>query len=259
MNNMRLDKFLADLHVGTRREIKDIIRMGRVSVDGRTVTKPDWHIHPDKASVQLDGKPLVYTRFRYYMLNKPSGMVSATKDGLTTVVIDLFQGINTDKLFPVGRLDKDTEGLLLITDDGMLAHLLLSPARGVEKTYEVHIERPLDAAGMSDLSQGVDIGDETRTLPAVVHTVGEDEGGHPIIHLTIREGRFHQVKRMLHAVGNDVRFLKRISIGTLKLDDTLLPGEFRELTGEEVSALRVLTGQIPQPGPSEGDESDAAE
>ena len=241
MNNMRLDKFMADVHIGTRKEVKEMIRDGRVAVDGRVVYRADWHIHPERAKVTLDGNLLVYARFRYYMLYKPEGVISATKDGLTKTVIELMEGVHTEKLFPVGRLDKDTSGLLLITDDGELSHALTAPARRIDKVYEVHIKYPLTPSSLRDLSEGVDIGDETKTLPAVVSTRGTDDDGNPVIHLTIREGRFHQIKRMMHAVGNEVLMLKRLSMGTLILDEELKPGQFRELKSDEVRSLKALT------------------
>lgn len=231
---MRLDKFLGNCGLGTRKQIKEYIKNGMVSVDGNIITKAETSIDPNVNEIIFSGESLTadYKEFRYYLLNKPQGVVSATRDNHDTTVLDLIDtGFDKD-LAPVGRLDKDTEGLLIITNDGKLSHRLLSPKKHVEKEYEVQTREPLSEAALKKLEEGVDIGDETPTLPAKAYI----EDG--ILHLVIHEGRFHQVKRMLQAVGNEVVFLKRIRMGNLALDPELKPGEYRELTDEELNLLK---------------------
>ncbi len=228
---MRLDKFLCDTNQGTRKEVKELIRKGRITVNGEVVRTPELHIAVDADHIYIDGRELTYARFHYYMLHKPAGVITATEDRHAKTVLDLLpehRGLN-----PVGRLDKDTEGLLLLTDDGALTHRLLSPAKHVDKVYEVHIKTPLSESDIAALEKGVDIGDDKLTLPAHV------EIREPlVIHLSIHEGRFHQVKRMLQAVDNEVLYLKRLSMGKLSLDPALKPGEYRPLTEEEIRLLQ---------------------
>lgn len=169
------------------------------------------------------------------MLNKPQGVVSATEDKRDKTVLDLIVSKKRKDLFPVGRLDKDTEGLLLITNDGELAHNLLSPKKHVDKTYYVELAKPVTDTTLAALEQGVDIGEESLTLPAKTAALSADRKS---LQLTIREGKFHQVKRMFHAVENEVVFLKRLSMGSLSLDETLKPGEYRVLTEEEIARLK---------------------
>lgn len=228
---MRLDKFLSELNIGTRSQVKDYIRKGLVCVNGAVVRKADQKIDELQDTVMFRDEPLSYQKYFYFMLHKPGGVVSATKDNTASTVLDLIPVKRTD-LFPVGRLDKDTEGLLIITNDGGLAHDLLSPRKHVDKTYLVTIAKPLKDDDILCLEQGVDIGDEKPTAPARVNVISDTQ-----IHLTIHEGRFHQVKRMLQAVQNEVVALKRISFGPLRLDETLMPGSSRELTPAEVAQL----------------------
>lgn len=229
---MRLDKFLCDCTSGTRSRLKKDIKAGQVTVNGSIVLKPEQHINEKSDEIYYKGQRCVYEQFVYYMLHKPSGVVSATEDAHERTVIDLIGDERRDDLFPVGRLDKDTEGLLLITNDGVLAHELLSPAKHVEKEYECHLLEPFDEKQKNLLEQGVDIGEKLLTMPAVVHTLDDK-----MITLTITEGKFHQVKRMLHAVGNEVVYLKRIRMGSLMLDAELPKGSYRRLTEEEVAKL----------------------
>ena len=228
---MRLDKFLCEMNIGTRSQVKDFIRKGLVSINGNVAKKPEEKVAPDKDCISFKGEVLAYQQFYYYMLNKPQGVVSATKDNLDKTVLDLIKTDRKD-IFPVGRLDKDTEGLLLLTNDGELAHTMLSPKKHVDKTYLVTIKKELLQEEINALEQGVDIGDDKPTASARVEVI---DASH--IHLTIREGRFHQVKRMLKAVDNEVLALKRISFGPLTLDESLLPGESRELTAQEVALI----------------------
>ena len=240
MGNIRLDRYLADVHVGSRKQIREFIRDGRVRVNGEVVVKTEHHVDTRNDAVSFDGRVLVYFKHRYILLNKPAGVVSATKDGLSKTVIDLLSGVPVRKLSPIGRLDKDTEGLLLITDDGEMAHALLSPARMVGKSYEVHLEKPATDEMLDKLRLGVDIGDDTFTRPAEAKRLEPDEEGREVILLTIHEGRFHQVKRMMHAVGNECVFLKRVQFGTLTLEDGLKTGMFRNLSGPEINSLKAL-------------------
>lgn len=240
---LRLDKYLGDHNLGTRKQIKEYLKNGRCTVNGIVAVKPDVHINELSDEIAFDGKVLSYARFHYFMLYKPAGVVSATNDKRNVTVLDLLKEENLKNLSPCGRLDIDTEGLLLITDDGVMIHNLLSPKKHVDKVYEVHIAHELSEEDIKRLTDGVDIGDKNDdgsvkpTLPAVVTQKERDNDGNPVIELTIHEGRFHQVKRMLEAVGNEVLFLKRLSMGPLFLDEKLAPGEYRALTDEEIKKL----------------------
>lgn len=229
---MRLDRFLCETNTGTRSQAKQYVRQGLVTVNGEVAGSADRKIDEYTDIVCLRGKRILYQPFVYYMLNKPEGVVSATRDNTARTVVSLLDMNGRDDIFPVGRLDKDTTGLLLLTNDGELAHRLLSPKRHVDKTYHVTVEHELSSQDVQMLREGVDIGDEKRTLPAGVERLSERE-----IALTIHEGRFHQIKRMLQAVDNQVLALKRVSFGSLRLDESLSPGEYRELTPKEVDDL----------------------
>lgn len=230
---MRLDKFLADCMIGTRSELKKMIKNGRVKVNGQVVKDCGMTINETKDQVLFDDEIVEYEKMRYFMLNKPAGCVSATRDKLSDTVISFLEGENTKDLFPVGRLDKDTEGLLLITNDGVLAHNLLSPKKHVDKKYLVHSDKKLSTAEMSKFEKGVDIGDEKPCLPALLE-FEEDEKDYFVYYITIHEGRFHQVKRMFEAFGANVIYLKRISMGKLKLDENLAPGEYKKLSIDDI-------------------------
>lgn len=232
---IRLDKYLADMGAGTRSEVKKAIRCGRVCVDGETVKKPETKVDADTQTVTYDGRNIQYQEKVYYMLHKPAGVVSATRDNKEKTVLDLIDGQKRKDLFPVGRLDKDTEGLLLITNDGDLSHRLLSPSKHVDKVYYARIEgRVTEEDGLA-FKEGVDIGDDTPTKSAHLEIIRSSEESE--ILLTIQEGRFHQVKRMFEAVGKKVTYLKRLSMGSLTLDETLHKGEYRSLTEEELEKL----------------------
>lgn len=230
---IRLDKFLCEMEIGTRSQVKDMVKKGMVSVDGEVIKKADFKFDETAAKVCVNGKELSYQKFYYYMLNKPQGVVSATADNHDRTVLDLLKDAPGKDLFPVGRLDKDTEGLLLITNDGELSHNLLSPKKHVNKTYLVETKEPVVEDMILKLEQGVDIGEEKLTLPAKVNKLEDKK-----IELTITEGKFHQVKRMLKAVDNEVVYLKRLSMGSLKLDAELALGEYRGLTDDEITALK---------------------
>lgn len=230
---VRLDKFLCDVGIGTRSEVKNYIKKGLVSLNGEVVRKPEIKVDADRDSVSYNGEKCTYVQYAYYMLNKPEGVISATRDRVSETVLDLLGNPGIKGLFPVGRLDKDTEGLLLITNDGMLSHELLSPKKHVDKVYYVSIKKKLQAEDIRRLETGVPIEEGCLSMPAKVEVLDEKE-----ILLTIHEGKFHQVKKMLHAVDNEVLYLKRLSMGSLRLDESLAPGEFRPLTEEEVAALK---------------------
>lgn len=232
---MRLDKFLVAMEVGTRSQVKSILKKGVVTVNGTVCKDADFKVDEATAVITYMGQPLHYTKYRYYMLNKPQGVVSATRDNHDKTVMDLLEGVSTKDYFPVGRLDKDTEGLLLITNDGTLAHELLSPKKHVNKTYFVRLRDSVQPEAIQMLENGLDIGEDKLTLPAKVEVLNNTE-----INLTIQEGKFHQVKRMLRAVNNEVVYLKRISFGNLVLDESLQLGEYRELTEEEVRQLQTI-------------------
>lgn len=236
---MRLDKFLCDMQLGTRSQVREYIRKGAVSVNGETARKPDLKLDENKDIVTYLGKRLVYQELYYYMLHKPAGVVTATKDRREPTVMELLSGASGRELFPVGRLDKDTEGLLLVTNDGELAHNLLSPRKHVAKTYYVECDGEITDDGLRMLESGVDIGDRELTLPARVRLVSQSEHSYTM-ELTITEGRFHQVKRMVAAVGGSVTYLKRLSMGSLLLDPDLPKGAYRPLTDSEITELKKL-------------------
>lgn len=230
---IRLDKFLCEMEIGTRSQVKDMIKKGMVSIDGEVTKKADYKFDETAAKVCVNGKELSYQKFYYYMLNKPQGVVSATADNHDKTVLDLLKDAPGKDMFPVGRLDKDTEGLLLITNDGELSHNLLSPKKHVDKTYLVETREIVTEDMVLKLEQGVDIGEEKLTLPAKVERKEDKK-----IELTITEGKFHQVKRMLKAVDNEVVYLKRLSMGSLKLDKALELGKYRSLTEKELEDLK---------------------
>ena len=231
---MRLDKYLTQAGIGTRSQVKEYIRKGLITVDGVTEKKPERKIEENLQQICYQGKQISFEKFVYYMLNKPAGCVSATTDKRDKTVIELLAAENRDDLFPVGRLDKDTEGLLLITNDGELAHRLLSPRKHVPKKYLVILAGDVSEEQRTLLETGVDIGEEKLTLPAVFEWKSREEKE---AYLTITEGKFHQVKRMFEAVDNKVLFLKRVRMGSLVLDESLLPGEYRPLRSEELKEL----------------------
>ena len=235
---MRLDKYLSSQTQESRSQVKELIRKKLVSVGDQIITSPEFQVDPEKDVVRLQGNVIGYSQYQYFLLNKPAGVISATKDRLSETVLSLLPKDHKKDLFPVGRLDKDTEGLLLITNDGALAHSLLSPKKHVSKTYLVKLKKPLTEEDIAKLEQGVDIGDDDLTLPAYVTRIYDPNLEGDWIHLTISEGRFHQVKRMLEAVQNEVLFLKRIRFGGLSLDTSLKAGECRKLTEEELQLLK---------------------
>ena len=234
---MRLDKFLTELGIGTRSEVKKILKSGQVTVNGATVKKPEEKIDEAKDIIAYQGKVLTYEQFEYYMFHKPSGCVTAASDAQHKTVMDYMKDLTRKDLNPVGRLDIDTEGLLLITNDGMLSHELLSPTKHVPKTYYAKVEGVVLDEDVNLFAEGVDIGEKKLTKPANLKILVSDTISE--IELTISEGKFHQVKRMFEAVGKKVVYLKRLSMGNLILDNTLAPGAYRALTEEEIESLRA--------------------
>lgn len=228
---MRLDKFVSDAAAMTRSESRKAIKSGRITVDGAVIKDISLHIQTD-AEVCLDGGQISYSEFVYVMLNKPRGYVSATEDKKQQTVLDLLDAsYSRYQLFPVGRLDIDTEGFLLLTNDGELAHNMLSPNKNVGKTYFLRLEKPIADGEIRQLEGGVDIG-ECITKPAKAQRISDNE-----INLTITEGKFHQIKRMAKSVGNEVVYLKRLAYGSFYLDNTLNSGEYRPLSDEEIKYL----------------------
>lgn len=235
---IRLDKYLADMSIGTRQEVKKYIRQGRVKINEDVIRKPEYKIREDKDEVTFDGAPVAYETFEYYMLNKPAGVISATEDKRDKTVLDLIKEKKRKDLFPVGRLDKDTEGLLLITNDGALAHRLLSPKKHIDKCYYAKISGAVTEDDVRAFKEGINIGTQEEpewTMPADLQIL--ENGTFSRIRLTIREGKFHQVKRMFLAVGKEVVYLKRERMGALVLDEELAPGEYRKLTDSELKSI----------------------
>ena len=227
---MRIDKLLCELNIGSRSEVKVLLKKGLITVNGEKLFKPETKIDEKTAVVSYKGKEFRYQPFVYYMMNKPAGVITATKDTRDKTVLDLMPEIKRET-FPMGRLDKDTEGLLILTDDGALAHRLLSPAHHVDKVYEVDYEGELPKTAVEDFARGLDIGERRITKTARLELVAPGRA-----RLTISEGKFHQVKRMFEKVGCNVTYLKRLALGNLTLDN-LKPGEYRKLTESEIEAL----------------------
>ncbi len=237
---MRLDKFLSDCGLGSRRDIKNLIKTGSVKVDDVTAKDPGMQVDPGISRVDVNGEPVVYQRFSYIMMNKPLGVVTAVSDSRDKTVMDLMGDPVPKDLSPVGRLDKDTVGLLLLTNDGPLAHRLLSPKSHVKKIYFATVfsaERYMDETDVAAFEEGIVLSDHT-CLPATLQIVNKRDQFITDVHITICEGKFHQVKRMCGARGFDVVYLKRISMGGLALDESLPEGAYRPLTGEELESLR---------------------
>ena len=239
---IRLDKFLVEMNKGSRTQIKDAAKKGRIQVNGMPEKKTERKIDPEVDVVSLDGQEVRYCAMEYLMLYKPQGVISATEDKRHKTVIDLLHGESRSDLFPVGRLDIDTEGLLLLTNDGDLTHRLLAPGKHVDKIYFARIDGVLPEDCTEQMAEGLTLTDGTVVMPAKLEILKQwketdTQAAGAEIHLTIQEGKFHQVKRMFEAVGCHVAFLKRLSMGSLKLDPSLKPGEYRALTEEELALL----------------------
>jgi len=236
----RLDKVLANLGFGSRKEVKALVKSGRVEVDGEVVKDSSISIDPEKSIVKVNGEELLYRKYIYLMMNKPDGVISATFDNRDETVIDLLDiDYQVFKPFPVGRLDKDTVGLLLITNDGDLNHKLISPKWHVDKVYYAEIDKEVNEADIEAFKKGVVLDDDYKCLPAKLEIVEADENGSKV-YITIQEGKFHQVKRMFQAREKEVVYLQRVKFGSLSLDDELMEGEYRELTEEELETLKDI-------------------
>lgn len=235
---MRLDKYLADMGAGTRSELKKEIKAGQVTVDGNTIRDPGYKVS-DSSVVELRGTRIEYEKFVYYMMNKPAGVISASEDPREKTVIDLIDERKRRDLFPAGRLDRDTEGLLLITNDGALAHRMLSPKHHVDKTYFARVAGDVTEEHAEIFREGMTLPDGLECMPAELKVLGRGSGETDIF-ITIREGKFHQIKRMFSSIGCEVVYLKRLTMGPLTLDEELEPGEYRRLSYEEMDMLRNL-------------------
>lgn len=229
---MRLDKYLCDCGLGSRSDIKQLIKKKSVYVDDVLINDPGYQVTGENIII-VDGNIITYQKYHYFIMNKPAGVITAREDNISKTVMDLMNEKFKD-LSPVGRLDKDTEGILLITDNGKLNHNMLSPKKHVNKKYLVHLEHEINIEDIKKIESGLDIKDDKPTLPALV-----DQIEPALIELTICEGRYHQVKRMMEAVDNRVIKLKRLSFGPLVLTSDLLPGTYRELNSEELNKLTV--------------------
>ena len=233
MASIRLDKYIADLGLASRREVKSLVKSGRIRVDGRPPSGPEQKLDPDAAEVTLDGERLRYRPFRYFVMDKPAGVVTATEDAAQRTVLDLLPPeLRRLGLFPVGRLDKDTTGLLLLTNDGDFAHRVISPKSEVEKRYHARVDGIPDETDAAAFREGILLADGTRCLPARLEFDGTDE-----CFVTLTEGKYHQVKRMLAARGKPVLELRRLSVGGLSLGKMPIPGELRELSDEDLCTL----------------------
>ena len=236
METIRLDKYLCDLGKATRSESRQMIRSGRVRVDGETVCAPETKIDPEAALVTLDGEGLVWARHHYYMMNKPAGVLTATEDRRQKTVLDLLPDeLRRMGLFPVGRLDRDTRGLLLLTDDGDFAHRVISPKFAVEKLYDASVEGTPDESDAAAFAEGIVLRDGTKCRPALL----EPSGGSRCL-VTVTEGKYHQVKRMLAARGKPVTALKRLSIGALRLPEGLAEGAVAALSKEDLCRVFMV-------------------
>lgn len=236
----RLDKVLANLGFGSRKEVKTLVKNGEVFIDGKLVKDSAVQLDPEKSEIVVSGEKVNYRKYIYLLMNKPAGVVSATFDKYDETVIDLIdEEYKVFEPFPVGRLDKDTVGFLLLTNDGELNHRLISPKWHVDKVYYAEIDKKVDERDISAFEKGVVLDDGYKCMPAKLEILNADDNGSEV-KITIQEGKFHQVKRMFNSVEKNVMFLKRISFGPMQLDDDLEEGQCRELTQEEVDILKQI-------------------
>ena len=236
---MRLDKCLADCGLGTRSEVKSLLKAKRITVNGKVATNGKVQVNPETDDIMFDGEKIQYEEFVYIIMNKPKGVVSATEDNLHKTVLDLIDPLYFKKgVFPVGRLDIDTHGLLLLTNDGELAHRLLSPKKHVTKIYQARVEGVMTAEDVTAFEKGIVLSDGTECMPARLDILSttQDES---VVPIHLKEGKFHQVKRMVKACGKTVVDLQRLTMGPLKLDESLALGESRPLTEEELESLMI--------------------
>ena len=230
---IRLDKLLAHSGYGSRKEVKELIRKGQVSVNEVVIKDDDFKVDEVNDEVIVEGIIVDYQKFIYIMMNKPDGVLSATYDPKDPIILDLIEDVPTRGLFPVGRLDKDSEGLLLITNDGKLAHELLSPKKHVDKVYYIEYSGELDKDVEFKFKDGITLEDGYKCLPAKIELLGDNKA-----HVTISEGKFHQVKRMINMCNGEVTYLKRVKFGPLDLDESLKEGEYRFLSNLELDSLK---------------------
>ncbi|MCB2342539.1 16S rRNA pseudouridine(516) synthase [Clostridium estertheticum] len=236
----RIDKILSNLGHGTRKEVKALLKKKKVEVDGVIATDSAMKVDPEKAVIKVSGDEINYRKYIYLVMNKPSGVVSATVDRNDETVIDLIDDqYRAFKPFPIGRLDKDTVGLLLITNDGELNHKLIAPKNHVDKVYYAEINKFIDASDINTFKKGVVIDDGYKCMPAELEVLTANENGSEVM-VTIQEGKFHQVKRMFESVNKSVMFLRRVSFGPLKLDEDLVEGQCRELSEDEINLLKQV-------------------
>lgn len=236
----RLDKVLGNLGYGSRKEIKASCKNGEVVVDGEIIKDSATKIDPETAVIEVNGERVMYRKYVYLLLNKPAGVVSATFDNYDETVIDLLDPeYQVFEPFPVGRLDKDTVGFLLLTNDGALNHKLISPKNHVDKVYYAEIDKPVDEKDIASFRKGIVIDDGYKCMPGNLEIISSTEDGSEVL-VTIQEGKFHQVKRMFEALDKSVVYLKRVKFGPMELDETLEEGEYRELTQEEIDILNDL-------------------
>ena len=229
---MRLDKFLANSGIGSRKEVKELIKQGLVFVNEERIKNSDKNIDEINDVIKIRDKCIEYRRYVYIMLNKPQNVISATEDNKHKTVIDLIKGYDTYNIFPVGRLDIDTEGLLLLTNDGKLSHNLLSPKKHIEKEYFVKLKENINDIDINKVENNIELEDGYICKKAKIKRLSKNE-----LYISITEGKFHQVKRMFKAVGNEVIFLKRVRMANILLDKNLKSGEYRELTEDELKGL----------------------
>lgn len=240
---MRLDKFLSHTGFGSRKEVKQLLKKKVVMVNGKVVKKGDYILNLNQDHIFVNGETIIYQEFIYLMLNKPAGYLSATEDNFQKTVIELLQPEEQYfNPFPVGRLDKDTEGLLLLTNNGELAHFLLSPKKHVKKTYYAEVTGVMNLEDIKLFKEGIILKDGYKCLPAELKIIEQTNQTSKVL-ITVEEGKFHQVKRMVLACGKEVKYLKRLSMASLKLDETLKSGEYRPLDKEELDQLKEFLPQ----------------
>ncbi|WP_409022740.1 pseudouridine synthase [Dellaglioa sp. P0083] len=237
---MRIDKFLTEMQFGTRSDVRKIIKQKKVIVDGELITSIKLQVSPSKSVIQVDGDVIHYQKYYYYLLNKPAGVLTATKDRKQKTVMDLFNSVDyRDDLFPVGRLDKDTTGLLLITNDGQLGHQMLSPKQHIDKVYFAKVDGQVTTDDVIKFETGLLLKDGMQTKPAklIVESYNSDSNISEVL-ITITEGKYHQIKRMFGAIGMKVIRLERKKMATLELEPTLSLGRYRALTDEEIESIK---------------------
>lgn len=240
---MRLDRYLVHVGIGTRSQVQKLVKQKRVCVDGRIINKPEFSLVAEEAEVKVDGSLIVYKEFYYFILNKPAGVITATEDARQETVIDLLDEVDRNKqVAPVGRLDKDTEGLLILTNNGKMAHSLLSPKKHVDKKYFARIEGCVTEDDCTAFAKGIILGDGLECMPAHLEILKSAEESE--IYVTIKEGKFHQVKRMFQAIGKRVVYLQRVQMGGFKLPADLPLGTYRELTPLELTSLQTQPEHI---------------